>query len=154
LTSEPATIAAGNRVHSYGPAPLNRLIVDTFRSRLDADRGVVSQKLPTNTKEVTTSDGVTGFLYTILTAYKDEFVLFAYFDGAYYQVKVISPEIESRWQTPHTGHLYTSGRICFGPSYGGGMPTLEGAFAKSVLWANGLSVALITGKFPFSINND
>jgi hypothetical protein len=126
---------------------------EVFADRLSQDRQTVREKLPTNTMEVTTEDGTTGFLYSFDTSYGHTYKLFAYFDGNNYQVKVLEPELEKHWQTPHTGHLFSNGKICFGSGYGSGMPNLEDAFAKSVLWANGMSVALVTGKFPFSINN-
>lgn len=80
--------------------------------------------------------------------------MFLYFDGAFYQVYVISPKLEDYWSNPHTGHIYPDGRICFGSEFGNGQPTLREAFAKSVLWANGISVARHGGgQFPFSANN-
>lgn len=80
--------------------------------------------------------------------------MFAYYDGAHYQVYVISPKLEDYWKNPHTGHIFADGRICFGVDYGSGQPTLKEAFAKSVLWANGISIARNGGgPFPFSANN-
>jgi hypothetical protein len=140
------------RSATSGERTLSTVPLEVF-ANLAADQNVVSQFLPRNAKRLTTAEGVTGWGYQIRTELKDDFVLFLYFDGAHYQVKVISPEVEARWKSPHTGHIYGDGRICFGHSYNAGMPTLRAAFAKSVLWANGMSVALKTGVFPFSINN-
>jgi len=81
------------------------------------------------------------------TAARDVLQLFLWFDGAGYQVTVASPDVSR--EDPHACHLYPHGRICLSADSGGGMPTLEGAFAKSVLWAHGFSVYQRTGSFPF-----
>lgn len=134
-------------------SPLSVVPQETFAARIDSDRSAVNQYLPYNTNEVTTEEGVTGWIYSFDTELGYSFTLFAYFDGAHYQVKLIEPELESYWETPHTGHLFSDGRICFGDSYRAGMPDIRSAYSKSVLWANGISIALQTGKFPFSVNN-
>jgi len=63
-------------------------------------------------------------------------------------VKVVSPALSGEVDT-HACHLFSDGRICFGQSDGGGMPTLLEAYTRSVLWANGYSVYLRTSSFPF-----
>lgn len=134
--------------------PLTVVPQETFANRHEADRAIVSQFLPENTVPFRTDEGVQGYVYTIKTELLDEFTLFAFFDGANYQVQVIAPAVEARFNNPHDGHIFgKTGLICFGQAYGSGMPTLREAFAKSVLWANGMSVAIHTGHFPFSNNN-
>jgi hypothetical protein len=125
---------------------------ETFAAAVNQDQQVVSQYLPRNAERMTTDEGVVGWVYDIRTEYNDDFQFFVYFDGANYQVTVLAPELEARWKSPHTGHIFGDGRICFGNDYDSGMPTLRDAFSKSVLWANGMSIALTTGHFPFSIN--
>ena len=78
----------------------------------------------------------------------DRYQLFAWFDGSAYQVKVVEPDVE-RGADPHACHLFPDARICFGHGDGGGMPTLEQAYARSVLWANGFSVWIRGEPFPF-----
>lgn len=80
----------------------------------------------------------------------DPYTLFAYNDGSQYQVMVVFPEVAGRLN-PHEVHLYSNGCICFGE--GVGLPTLEQAFAKSVLWTAGFSAFARTGNFQFSNNN-
>jgi hypothetical protein len=126
---------------------------ETFADSVKNDRAIVERYMPSNTREFRADEGVTGFVYSFYTELADRFTLFAFFDGANYQVQVVAPEIEDYFKDPHTGHLFSDGRICFGASYSCGMPTLRDAYAKSVLWANGMSVALKTGQFPFSNNN-
>jgi hypothetical protein len=118
-----------------------------LRERLARDKEVAARKLPPNT-EFLVVDGVPGWRYTIHDEFGQEYVMFLYFDGSLYQVKVVYPEVEGRY-SPHHGHLFPDGRICFGEQ--GGLPTLEQAYAKSVLWANGFTVFRMTGKFPFSL---
>lgn len=126
---------------------------ETFAARIDEDRKIAYSFLPSNTVELTTKEGIHGFVYSLDTEYGDRYTLFAYFDGSNYQVQVVSPEVEERFNSQHTGHVFKNGRICFGNNYGCGMPSLREAFAKSALWANGMSVATRTGQFPFSNNN-
>jgi hypothetical protein len=121
---------------------LGERIVRASRDGLAAD-GI----LPSGARRVTVQ-GTRGFLYAIVTEQGDAYRLFLWFDGAAYQVKVVSPEID-RGDDPEACHLYPGARICLGVDDGGGMPTLESAYARSVLWANGCSEWRRTGRFPF-----
>jgi hypothetical protein len=118
--------------------------------RVARERELVAQKLPPNTRLLCV-DGVYGWLYVIVDALGQPYTLFAYHDGSGYQVKVVEPEVEGRY-SPHNGHLFADGRLCLTPS-GQGLPALDLAYAKSVLWAHGFSVFVRTGTFPFSLNN-
>ncbi|MBE9145433.1 hypothetical protein [Planktothrix mougeotii] len=120
-----------------------------FAASLTCDRQTVSQKLPNNTRELY-HNGVTGWLYEITSQLGDDFTFFAYNDGSQYQVLVVFPEVAGLYGV-HDAHLFNDGSICL--QDGGGMPTLESAYAKSVLWASGFSIFARTGQFPFSINN-
>jgi len=116
-------------------------------TRLLRDQAVVDGNLPAQTRYLT-ADGVRGWLYPIRSELGDEYELFLYFDGGAYQVKVVSPDVEDGLN-PHDCHLFADGRICLGDLARGGMPTLEEAYARSVVWCNGFSVYLQNGKFPF-----
>ncbi|MDQ2100997.1 MAG: hypothetical protein QQW96_25545 [Tychonema bourrellyi B0820] len=128
---------------------LSRVPQKTFAANLTADRQIVAQKLPNNTQEMFIS-GVTGWVYGIISELGDQYTMFAYSDGSLYQVMVLFPEVAGKFNQ-HDSHLFQDGRVCFGDE--GGLPTLEQAYAKSVLWATGFSSYLRTGLFPFSINN-
>ncbi len=128
---------------------LSQVPQKTFAVSMQRDRQIVAQKLPSNTKQMK-SNGVTGWLYEIKSELGEKYTMFAYFDGDLYQVMVVLPKVAGEYN-PHNAHLYDDGRICFGLE--GGLPTLEQAFAKSVLWANGFSIFLTTRHFPFSMNN-
>jgi hypothetical protein len=110
------------------------------------DHAAVEQSLPSATRAIVV-DGVRGWLYPVITETGDRLQLFLWFDGAAYQVAVANPDVSRH--DPHACHLFPHARICLSSDEGGGMPTLEGAYAKSVLWANGFSVYQRTGTFPF-----
>lgn len=150
--SREGTIHLGNEPEKQG-GPLTVVPQEVFAGRHETDLAVARQYMPANTVPLRTEEGVNGFVYTFHTELGDEFTLFAFFDSANYQVQVLSPTIEKRFMSPHTGHLFSDGKICFGSAYGSGMPNLRDAYAKSVLWANGMSIATRTGQFPFSTNN-
>jgi hypothetical protein len=76
--------------------------------------------------------------------------MWAFFDGSLYQVVLISPEVERQGDS-HAQHLFRDGYLCLSPH--GGVRSLEHAYARSVLWANGYTAFRLTGQFPFSINN-
>ena len=133
--------------------PLSQVHTGTFAasSRIARDRALAVERLPSNTTWID-EDGVQGFLFTIQTELGDPFTMFLFHDGTGYQVEVVDPALEED-HDPHQIHLFTNGLICWGEPMGIGLATLEMAFAKSVLWANGVSVYLHTRRFPFSANN-
>ena len=138
---------------SSNEAGLSEVPQATFASsRLVEETNYARSHMPRNTRKFVTDEGVTGWVYEFDSEFKDNYCMFAYFDGSYYQVLVIQPKVEGKWNSAHTGHIFSDGRICFGSNYNSGMPTLKDAYAKSVLWANGLSVATRTDFFPFSAN--
>lgn len=120
--------------------------VDGF-TRVLHDRAQVDAKLPASTRHLKV-DGVRGWLYPVSSELGDPFQLFLYFDGAGYQVKVVAPEVEGRFD-PHACHLLPDGRICLSDEAGRGMPSIEAAYARSVVWCNGFSVFLRDEQFPF-----
>lgn len=92
--------------------------------------------------------GTTGWLYPVTTEQGDSYQLFLWFDGSAYQVKIASPEV-SPGADAEACHVFPDGQLCLGAEHDGGMPTLEGAFSRSVLWATGFSAWRRTGRFPF-----
>ena len=135
---------------SLSDEPVSEVHQATFANltmRQERDRIVVETKLPKNTNFVKVGR-TGGWHYAIRTELGDAFQLFAYWEGDSYQVKVVKPAVEGLGD-PHKCHLFADGSICFGKEHRAGMPTLEAAYAKSVLWANGYSVFHRTGKFPF-----
>ncbi len=92
--------------------------------------------------------GTRGWLYPVESVQGDRFRMFLWFDGAAYQVKVVEPDV-GHVPDPHACHLFPDARLCLGGDAAGGMPTLEGAFGRSVLWATGYAAWRRTGRFPF-----
>lgn len=117
--------------------------------RLAADRTFVRSSMPSNTRELTVN-GIIGWSYNIKCEYGKDYSLFLYFDGSRYQVKCVFPEVEGKFYNIHEHHLFGDGRLCLDPS-SQGAPSIDYAYTKSVLWANGWSVFEMTGKFPFSL---
>ncbi len=116
-------------------------------ARENRDRMAADGCMPAAARHVTV-DGARGWLYAVTSEPGDSYRLFLWFDGGAYQVKVVEPDVEGRTDN-HACHLFPDGRICFGFDCGGGMPTLESAYARSVLWVNGFSVYRRTARFPF-----
>lgn len=113
-------------------------------TRLEREASIVTGRFPAGTQRETCG-GVTGWRYSFRDHFGSAYTMFAYHDGSGYSVLVVFPEVQGKY-SPSNGHLYTDGRICFGAV----MPTLDGAYAKSVLWANGFTAFLATGHFQFS----
>jgi hypothetical protein len=124
---------------------LSRVPQKTFAANLTVDRQVVAQKLPSNAQEMHIN-GVTGWVYEIISEVGDTYTMFIFHDGSLYQVMVLFPEVAGRY-SPNEGHLFSNGCICLNEEHG--YPTLEKAYAKSVLWATGFSIYVRTGQFPF-----
>ncbi|MFO1440261.1 MAG: hypothetical protein U1F81_18205 [Verrucomicrobiaceae bacterium] len=155
LVSREGQLSLGQQVSAEDQRNLSKVTQDTFHGRRENEQVIATTKMPRNTQKITTSENVEGWLYSFRCELGRDFKMFAYFDGSYYQVIVIEPVVESKYQSAHTGHIFSTGKICFGAGYNSGRPTLEEAYSKSVLWANGFSAMMDSGlaTFPFSINN-
>lgn len=156
LVDREGAIRLGNEVAPSEARQLSEVHQGTFHAleheaciREILDQTTVAAKLPAATRRLRI-DGVMGWLYPLRNPVGDTYSLFAYFDGSQYQILVAFPQIAGRYNV-HDAHLFSDGRICLSDI--GGLPTLEQAYAKSVVWATGFSVFLHTGHFPFSINN-
>jgi len=121
--------------------------------RQEIEHSIVAKKLPRNTRAFNTEEGTAGWLFYFNCEYGDRYDIFIYFDGTFYQAIVLAPEVERHWKSPHTGHIFSDGRICLSRNYHGGQPTLDEAFAKTVVWATGLTAARrFNVPFPFNHN--
>ena len=142
-----------DRQTQQNPDSVSEVQQDTFETRLSADRRTINAKLPANTKEFKTAEGVTGWVYSFSCELGTRYKMFLYFDGSNYQVKVIEPRVENYWHDPHTGHLMGNGNICLmALTMMQMVAPIEAAYAKSVLWATGMSIAIKTGTFPWNHN--
>ncbi|HSM92159.1 MAG TPA: hypothetical protein VLT47_04670 [Anaeromyxobacteraceae bacterium] len=114
--------------------------------RESRDRSAAEGCLPADTRRISVA-GTSGWFYPVVNEQGDPFRMFLWFDGSAYQVKVVEPTLG--YADPHLCHLFPDARLCLGAEEGGGMPTLESAYARSVLWATGYGAFLRTGRFPF-----
>lgn len=119
-------------------------------AKLEADRAFARTKMP-NAREVSV-DETLGFVYEFDCELRTHYVLFAWFAGQKYRVKLVAPEYEKNSPTGHATHLFDDGMLCLDPT-SSGCASLADAYGRSVLWANGHSIFLKTGLFPFSLNN-
>jgi hypothetical protein len=149
------TSSTGDRSESTAPDSTFKAFGMTRHSR---DQKIINKYLPKNSKPYTTPEGLNGWIYEIINEYNEQFQLFICFDGAFYQVYCITPEIDEEmrrgsplFQNAHDGHIFEDARICMGDAYGSGWKDLRGAFTKSVIWSNGISYMLRSGNpFPFN----
>lgn len=119
-------------------------------ANLNNDRAFARSNMP-RSSEVSVG-GVVGFTYEFKCEFGTTYVMFAWFNGSRYKVKLVSPELEKTHQVGHNSHLFSDGTLCLEASMQG-CESLSNAYSRSVVWANGHSVFRQTGKFPFSINN-
>jgi len=152
--SRDGEVLLGTAIHLADARRLSEVNRGTFFAydalRHARDYVTASTKMPANTKAVDVG-GISGYSYSIVCAVGNPYSFFAYFDGVSYQVSLVSPSLEGQYG-PHDAHLYSDGRLCLCEG-GLGMPTLESAYAKSVVWATGFSFVRQGHTFPFSNNN-
>jgi hypothetical protein len=151
---EKGKIVMGEDLAGRDQQALTRIDTETpFAARRDDEQHTVTRKFPVGTRSMT-AGGVPGWLYDVTCELGTTYTFWTYFDAAdgYYKTKVLEPHIEEFWRDPHRGHIFlSSNRLCLDTRYDGGAPTLEKAFSRTVLWANGFSLAQATGTFPFSL---
>lgn len=131
-------------------------------SRYDRDRVEVARYLPTTT-QYDKLNGRDVWTFRKTTELGIEFFIALYFDpdesSPGYCAQLVSPEVEAAWKSPHVGHLFGDGVICFGGENMRTRKTLREAYAKSCLWAEGMAVMIQSQlygtptHFPFSNNN-
>jgi hypothetical protein len=146
-------IVVGSDAGGKDPRRLSEVHQATFAAvasaRLASEREIVREKLPSSTSHVDV-DGVSGWFYSFVSELNDEYTMFLYWDEAtgLYKVKLVFPEVDLSNLDPHREHLFSNGNICLAEAIG--LPTLEKAYAKSVLFANAWSFHERGHGFPFS----
>lgn len=155
MVTKDGKIVEGNQAAANKDRQLSEVHQGVFafsRMRLNQEKEIVKEKFPPKTKMVEV-DTIKGWLYSFEDEFGRWYTMYAYFDGEVYQVKVVEPEVEGKYQSVHDCHLFYDGRICFGNGRNAGLDSLEHVYAKSVIWANGFTVFEQTRKYPFSVNN-
>ncbi|MCB5178832.1 hypothetical protein [Streptomyces antimicrobicus] len=142
-------------------APLSKVPHSTFAARrapgghsarLAEEFRVAETKMPVGTYYEDTP-GAEGWVYEIVTEFRNTYVMCAHFDGTDYKVRLLEPELESLPDHDQHGfHLYYSGKICLSDRPGSGQPTLEEAYARSAAWALGVDFVRMGHPFPFNRN--
>jgi hypothetical protein len=115
---------------------------------LEQDQLTARAKLP-NSRYVEV-DGTQGWFYTFNSELGDEYTMYVYrsHSTGLYMVKMVFPEMDSgQGSNPHTEHLFSDGNVCLAREVG--LPTLELAYSKSVLFANAWSFFRRGHGFPF-----
>lgn len=130
--------------------------------RLMTEREQVARYLPRSTRYVNADDRHV-WIFEKGTEVGVTFEIALYFDpdedAPGYCAQLVSPEIETAWKSPHVGHIFSDGVICFGGASMRTRKSLREAFSKSCLWAEGMAIMLVgqlNGQpcaFPFSNNN-
>ena len=111
-----------------------RLSKETFAS----DTYVARTKLPHGTYQHTVGR-TTGYVYTFFSYYSTQ--------HQQYRTMLVAPNLNGLFGE-HQAHLYSDGTVCLSPTVG--MPTLDGSYARAVLWSNGVSIVRRGGEFPFT----
>lgn len=132
--------------------PVSKVPKDTFAAdyyRVSNEQRFVNSNMPSNTYRVD-EDGIEGWMYEINTGdpYYESYTMFLYYDSGYYYVKLVDPPYAGKYGVISC-HLFSDGTLCLSSNSHGGYPSMEQAYAKSVLWAKGFSQFLRTGTFPF-----
>lgn len=127
-----------------------RLSKETFAAYPSpaAEAWIVSTKLPWGTYQYT-AGGTSGWVYTFCNEFADQYTFYTYYSTQHqeYRTMLVAPNLNALFGE-HQAHLYRDGTVCLSP--GVGLPTLDGSYARAVLWSNGVSVVRRGGQFPFT----
>ncbi|MBU2666411.1 hypothetical protein KOI35_23175 [Actinoplanes bogorensis] len=109
---------------------------------------VAMMKLPPGTHQRTVGR-TTGWMYTFFNEFGDPYSFFSYYSTQHqqYRTMLVAPDLSGLFGE-HQAHLYRDGTVCLSPTIG--MATLDGSYARAVLWSNGVSVVRRGGQFPFT----
>lgn len=129
-------------------ATVSRLSTEIFAAGTLVD-DLAARHLPTSAVKVTGPDGGSGWAYQITTDAGDTFDLFLYHDSytRTFRVRLLAPCLE-KLGLIHETHLFSNGHLCISPT-GAGQAYLADAYARSVLWCDGISAMLRGHAFPW-----
>ncbi|MGR7027210.1 hypothetical protein [Geodermatophilus sp. URMC 62] len=94
-------------------------------------------------------DDFEGWAYEVTTSLGDMFAFFLYFDRfqRVYRVRLLAPDLE-RLGLAHETHLFADGHLCLSDR-GPGERMFNNAYAKSAMWADGISRMLRGHAWPW-----
>ena len=125
--------------------PVSRVTSQIFAA--SSDEELARRHLPKSQRRID-FDGTAGWVYDVTTR-GQAFTFYLHrnrYSGGF-SVRLVSPEIE-RLGMAHATHLYSDGRLCLGP-YGHDPKTLEDAYGRSVMWAEGITQMLEGHAWPW-----
>lgn len=127
-----------------------RLSKETFAMlpSVAAEARVARTQLPVGTYQQTVGR-TTGWVYTFFNEFADQYTFFTYYSTQHqqYRTMLVAPNLNGLFGE-HQAHLYSDGTVCLSPNVG--VATLDGSYARAVLWSNGVSVVRRGGEFPFT----
>jgi len=108
---------------------------------------IVADKLPSNTRWIET-EKARGWMYDVTNALGDDYTFFIYRrqDRGLFFAMMVYPKVPAA-PDPRVAHYFRTGGLCLAPEVG--LPTLDGCYAKTVIFSIGWSAYVRTGVFPF-----
>lgn len=144
-------VATDGAVHSCEAAKpvvrLSEVHQGVFSAAPLAQARLVADKLPQNTRWIEDTKA-RGWMYDVTNEFGDDYSFFIYHrqDNGLFFAMMIYPEVPAT-PDPHVAHYFRTGGLCLAPEVG--LPTLDGCYAKSVIFSVGWSTYARTGVFPF-----
>lgn len=129
-------------------AALTEVHQGVFSAPPRAQAAVAAAKLPPSTRWIEDAHAK-GWLYSITNDLGDDYTFFVYHQpqrNLFFAMMVL-PEVPQR-PDPRVAHYFQNGGLCLAHEVG--VPTLDGCFAKTVLFSIGWSTYVRTGVFPFA----
>lgn len=134
-------------IQEAGSQTVSRVTTEVFAGDVD-ETTWASQYLPHGYWRYS-DDQFQGWAYTVNTNLGDAFTLFLYWDRfqRVYRVRLLDPPLEQLGLV-HETHLYSDGHLCLSNGLGGER-MFNNAFAKSAMWADGISRMLHGHAWPW-----
>ncbi len=130
--------------NGYG---ISRVTPEVFSGAVD-EVAWAERHLPIGSDHVEVG-GVRGWVYDVHTNLGYDFTFFMYWDRfeRVYRVRLVAPRLDLLGLV-HATHLYSDGHLCLNASTSGER-MFNNAFAKSALWADGISQMLEGHAWPW-----
>ena len=115
------------------------------------EEAIARVRMPENTRRIQSGDDV-GWGYQFTNDIGDIYTMFMCYEptSGTYRVYLLEPRLEGLVD-PNDCHVNHDGSLCLRHSeHGAGMPTMEGSYARSVLWSLGCSCYLRGYGFQFN----
>lgn len=136
-------ISMADDLNSYERQSVSEVQQDTFHSQDEPEEDSLQRYMPTDTQEITTEEGVQGWLFTITNSQGIKFRMFTYNDGQSYRVMVVDPVLESN-SNLHELHLNGDGTILFqARDSSSSIDSLVAAQKETIIWAESITGELV-----------